>query len=274
MAQTYSNWELLLVDNGMKHPLPSWIADIEKVKVLHESRSGISFARNAGISAAQGRYVAFLDDDDRWRPHKLYAQVHALQSDPDASLCSCDLNMIDEAGAVIGCDIVTPARSYETVLRTGKGFMPSTIMSPIEMVRSVGCFDESRRFVEDLDLCIRLLVIGPALVAGEVLADYRRHTGNMSRDYRSMNRATCELLRAERRRAMSELRLDRVLLSLRGEMATRFVWGKVAFRCAGEALTSRAPLRDVVEHLLVGLRLSPFAAPAFILQLKQKRAQW
>src|ERR1700689_2131762 len=74
MAQTYSNWELLLVDNGLKHPLPSWIVDIEKVKVLHESRSGISFARNAGISAAQGRYVAFLDDDDRWRPHKLFAQ--------------------------------------------------------------------------------------------------------------------------------------------------------------------------------------------------------
>ncbi len=96
LAQTYSNWELLLVDNGLKWPLPAWITDIDKIKVLHESRSGISFARNAGILAAKGCYVALLDDDDRWRPQKLDAQVHALQSDPDASLCSCDLIIIDE----------------------------------------------------------------------------------------------------------------------------------------------------------------------------------
>jgi hypothetical protein len=152
--------------------------------------------------------------------------------------------------------------------------MPSTIMSRLDLVRSIGCFDESRRFVEDLDLCIRLLVVGPALVLSEVLADYRRHAGNLSRDYRGMNRATCELLRVERRRAMRERRFDRVLYSLRGEFVTRFVWGSVAFRRAGEAATSRAPMRDVAENLRVGLLLNPFAAPAFLLQLRQKRAQW
>jgi glycosyltransferase involved in cell wall biosynthesis len=172
LAQTYSNWELLLVDDGLKYPLPTWIADIGNIKVLHESRRGISFARNAGIQAAKGCYVAFLDDDDRWRPEKLDAEVHALQSDPDASLCSCDLNMIYDAGAVIGCN-KTSSRSYESVLRTGRGFMPSTIMSRLDLVRCVGSFDESRHFVEDPDLCIRLLVVGPALVFGEVLADHR-----------------------------------------------------------------------------------------------------
>jgi glycosyltransferase involved in cell wall biosynthesis len=271
LAQTYSNWELLLVDNGLDHPLPSWIVDTKKVKVIQEARSGPSSARNAGISAALGHYVAFLDDDDRWMPHKLDAQVRALQRDPEASLCSCDMNTIDEAGAVIGCDI-TPAQSYEAVLRTGRGFMPSTIMCPLALVRSVGCFDESRRFVEDLDLCIRLLVAGPALVLDEVLTDYRRHTGNSSRDYRGMNRASCELLRTERRRAVGDRRMDRVLYSLRGEWVTRFVWGKVAFRSAGEAATARAPFREVAGHLLLGIRLNPLAAPAFLLQLKQKRA--
>jgi glycosyltransferase involved in cell wall biosynthesis len=272
LAQTYSNWELLLVDNGLDHPLPSWIVDTKKIKVIQEAWSGPSAVRNAGISVARGRYVAFLDDDDRWLPHKLDAQVRALQGDPAASLCSCDLNVIDGAGEVIGCDI-TPSRSYESVLRTGRGFMPSTMMCPLALVRSVGCFDEHRRFVEDLDLCIRLLGTGPSLVLGEVLADYRRHTGNSSRDYEGMNKGTCELLRTERRRAVSERRVDRVLYSIRGEWATRFVWGKVAFRCAGEAATAHAPWRQVVDHLLLGLRLNPLAAPAFILQLKQKRAQ-
>jgi glycosyltransferase involved in cell wall biosynthesis len=225
LAQTYSNWELLLVDNGLDHPLPPWIVDTKKIKVIQEARSGPSPARNAGISAALGSYVAFLDDDDRWLPHKLDVQVRALQGDPEASLCSCDLNMIDEAGDVIGSNI-TPARSYETLLRTGRGFMPSTMMCPLELVRSVGCFDENRRFVEDLVLCIRLLDTGPALVLGEVLADYRRHRGNSSRDYEGMNRASCELPRIERRRAVSERRMDRVLYSLRGEWVTRFVWGR------------------------------------------------
>jgi len=269
--QTYSNCELLLVDNGLDHPLPPWFVDTQKIKVIQEARSGPSPARNAGISAALGSYVAFLDDDDRWLPHKLDVQVRALQSSPEASLCSGDLNMIDEAGDVIGSNI-TLARSYETVLRTGWGFMPSTMMCALELVRSVGSFDESRRFVEDLDLCIRVLDVGPALVLGEVLADYRRHTGNSSRDYQGMNRASCELLRIERRRAVSERRMDRVLYSLRGEWVTRFVWGKVAFRCAGEAANARAPFREVAAHLLLGLRLNPLAAPAFILQLKQKRA--
>jgi glycosyltransferase involved in cell wall biosynthesis len=116
LAQTYSNWELLLVDNGLDHPLPPWIVDTQKIKVIQEviqeSRSGPSPARNAGISAALGSYLVFLDDDDRWLPHKLDVQVRALQSDPEASLCSCELNMIDEAGDVIGSNI-TLARSYE-----------------------------------------------------------------------------------------------------------------------------------------------------------------
>ncbi|GAB4374235.1 MAG: hypothetical protein Kow00121_18360 [Elainellaceae cyanobacterium] len=94
LAQTYPNWELILVDDGSsdrstqialayaeKHP--------EKIRYLehegHQNR-GMSAARNLGIKNAKGNYIAFLDADDIWLPQKLERQVATLESQPEAML--------------------------------------------------------------------------------------------------------------------------------------------------------------------------------------------
>src|SRR3990172_11731590 len=93
-AQTYTNWELLLVDDGTtdnstaiaqryaeKYP--------EKVYYLehpgHQNR-GMSATRNLVIANAKGEFIAFLDADDVWLPHKLERQLAIIESQPDAAM--------------------------------------------------------------------------------------------------------------------------------------------------------------------------------------------
>ena len=59
------------------------------VRVVSESRVGIGFARNAGIQAAAGKYVALLDSDDIWMAGKLQRQISALSGDPETGLVFC-----------------------------------------------------------------------------------------------------------------------------------------------------------------------------------------
>jgi glycosyltransferase involved in cell wall biosynthesis len=94
LAQTYANWELLLVDDGSADA-SSGIArrfatrQPEKVRYLehdgHKNR-GMSAARNLGISHSQGKYIAFLDADDVWLPEKLERQVAILESQPKVAM--------------------------------------------------------------------------------------------------------------------------------------------------------------------------------------------
>ncbi|WP_448266966.1 glycosyltransferase family 2 protein [Nostoc sp. DSM 114159] len=93
-AQTYDNWELLLVDDGStdestKIALQYAKKYPEKVRYLeHESHQnrGMSAARNLGIRHAQGEYIAFLDSDDVWLPRKLERQAAILESQPEAAM--------------------------------------------------------------------------------------------------------------------------------------------------------------------------------------------
>lgn len=90
--QTCGDWELIVVDDGsgddLAAALARWRGDARLRVLRHARNRGVSAARNTGIDAARGRYVAFLDSDDRWLPRKLELQLAAAerQPDPDAVL--------------------------------------------------------------------------------------------------------------------------------------------------------------------------------------------
>ncbi len=94
LAQTYDNWELLLVDDGSTDAgaaIARRYADMypEKIRYLaHEDRRnlGMSASRNLGIRNTAGKYISFLDGDDVWLPHKLTEQVAILESCPEAAV--------------------------------------------------------------------------------------------------------------------------------------------------------------------------------------------
>lgn len=92
LAQTYQDFEIILVDDGSPDNCPrmcdEFAARDSRIRVIHKENGGVSSARNAGIEAAKGEYLAFLDSDDLWTPvflERLYAAL--TQTGADFAVC-------------------------------------------------------------------------------------------------------------------------------------------------------------------------------------------
>lgn len=92
LAQTYKNVEIILVDDGSMDRCPQicdeYAEQYEKIRVIHQKNKGLSGARNTGIEAANGAYLAFLDSDDLWSPYFLESLAKAMtETKADISQC-------------------------------------------------------------------------------------------------------------------------------------------------------------------------------------------
>ena len=183
--QTYAgSVEIIVIDDNSQDGTPQIIR--EQYPDIHliacSENGGPSAARNKGIRAAQGRYVAFLDSDDLWEPDYLKTQIDALlaSSNPDRFSVS-DIWL---------WDTVTDRRyhrpqglhsDYTSLLHhllVAGSFIhtPSAAVFPREAFEQVGVFDESLRFGEDTDLYMRLLLQGyQPIFTQETLVIRRKH---------------------------------------------------------------------------------------------------
>jgi len=113
LSQSYSNWELLLIDDGSTDNTPELceaLAEADtRIRVFHQNNSGSASARNLGIQNAKGRYIALLDADDLWYPQFLEKQLKCLQ-ESDAVCVSCGYEIINEFSEPVGKAIYPPKR--------------------------------------------------------------------------------------------------------------------------------------------------------------------
>jgi len=83
VEQTYVDWELIVIDDGSTDSTSSLNLDIDpRIRVIHQDNKGVSGARNSGLKASRGSYIAFLDSDDEWLPHFLKLSVGFLKAFP------------------------------------------------------------------------------------------------------------------------------------------------------------------------------------------------
>lgn len=198
--------EVIVVDDGSVDASAAIARSSPGVVCLSQPQRGPGAARNAGIAAAQGEYIAFLDADDLWPPGKLDLQLRALQRLPAAALVCGDCRQFDangawprtefEAGrlgaAAWGTDQCVPD-AYARLL--AENFITTgSVVARRTALQDVGGFAEDLRLVEDLELWLRIARRHPIAWCGEICLLRRRHGANTSRDAESMSLAFLDVL--------------------------------------------------------------------------------
>ena len=129
--QTYFRWELLLVDDGSTLDIRAAIKDILADERIHFMRlpknRTVAGARNAGIAAAKGRYLAFLDSDDWWLPEKLEKQVRFMQ-EKNIAMSFTSYRRVSENGRKVGRVIEAEGMVDYSRLLKGNCIGCSTVM--------------------------------------------------------------------------------------------------------------------------------------------------
>lgn len=163
LAQSYSNWELILVDDGSQDGsvgIARSYAELDsRVRCYaNEKNLGVARTRNRALAEARGVYVAPLDNDDVAMPTRLGEQVAFLEAHPDHALVASDLEIIDEYSRIVAARVYP--HDNEAIQRCLSRMNP--IANPASMFRrSVfqelgGAYDESVCPVEDYEFVIRV----------------------------------------------------------------------------------------------------------------------
>ena len=128
--QTYQNLEIILVDDGSPDNCPAmcdaWAGRDGRIRVIHKPNGGLSDARNAGMAAAAGEYIAFVDSDD-WISGEFLELLHRAMMETEADLAACDAAAVcgaEEIPALTGTPCITAHTRQEAMadLARGKGF--------------------------------------------------------------------------------------------------------------------------------------------------------
>lgn len=179
LAQTFADWELIAVDDGSLDATLTWLqAQTDaRIRPLTQPNRGVSAARNAGLAAACGRYVAFLDADDTWAADFLEKMQAALQARSDAVLAYCGWQNLGLPGRR-GEPFVPP--DYETpdkaaILFAGCRWPIHAALVRRAAVVAANGFDPALKNAEDYALWLRVATTAPIVRVPEVLAFYHFH---------------------------------------------------------------------------------------------------
>jgi len=188
LAQTYRSWELWVIDDGSTDRTLEIIEAFEDPRIFVKSQSnqGVSAARNLGLEAARGEWVAFLDADDLWLPHKLEAQLkkadgrQVLVYGDYLTLSGEKTTHQDQLG--LCPDFPREGYLYDSLIQHDY-IGTLSVLAPKEAVDQIGGFDPGLHAPADWDYWIRLSVGREWVYVDEPVAIYRDHSKGISKDF-------------------------------------------------------------------------------------------
>lgn len=182
-AQSHAPFEVLVIDDGSSDDTCAMLAaGYPGVRVLANAGRGLAAARNTGVRAARGSWIAFVDDDDVWYPHKLAEQVRQAGAcpEPTAAIIAARNDHIDQHGAQVPTPMSLHFASWPSCL-LGSPVTPSGVMLTKALLLRVGLFDESIADGSAYECWIRCLAVGATVhYSSGVLLHYRRHPAQMT----------------------------------------------------------------------------------------------
>jgi glycosyltransferase involved in cell wall biosynthesis len=188
LDQTFGDFEIIVVDGASTDNTGEVIDkfDDERIRYIREKKDkGASASRNIGIKNSRGRFIAFLDDDDRWMPSKLEKQLYLINKNPDVGLVYTGFWKFNNSGKTMGRARNLPSvrgNIYPKILRVNYIGGCSTVLVRRECLEKVGLFDENLPAGEDFDLWIRLAKHYQFDYVKEALVLYRIHSKRITSD--------------------------------------------------------------------------------------------
>ena len=195
--QTYSDYEVIVIDDGSTDGTAEMLQkNFTQVRYFYQSNKGVSASRNKGLELAKGRWIAFLDSDDEWLPHKLEKQISLLKAKPDYKICHTE-----EIWVRNGVRVNQMKKHRKTGGWIFPQCLPLCVMSPSSILihhsvfDSIGNFDTSLPACEDYDLWLRITAKYPVLYIEEPqIKKYGGHEDQLSKKHWGMDRYRIQAL--------------------------------------------------------------------------------
>jgi len=183
LAQTHPRIEAIVVDDGSPDDVEAIAGRYPGVGYLRQANGGLAAARNAGLAEASGEFVLFLDADDRLLPEAVATGLRELRAATEAEMAAGTWKLIGEEGEPVPAAAPeVPEEAYPALLESCFISTPAAVLYRRRLFEQIGGFDPSVSASADYDVYLKTAARFPARLHGEVVAEYRRHGANMTRD--------------------------------------------------------------------------------------------
>jgi glycosyltransferase involved in cell wall biosynthesis len=184
LSQTYSNFELIVINDGSTDDTLNLITKIKdnRLKIHSFENAGLPSARNRGIKLSSGEFISFIDADDLWSPDKLESQLQALQSKLSAAVAYSWTLLIDDKGHLLKVldPIYYEGDVYRELLIGCFITSGSNVLIRKKCIEKVGLFDPSLKSAADWEYWIRLGKSWPFALVPRYQILYRVHSESIS----------------------------------------------------------------------------------------------
>ncbi len=184
IAQTFRDWELIVVDDGSTDATRDYLEAIgdARVRPIWLEHCGITSARNAGLRLARGEWVAFHDSDDLWLPEKLEWQLQRVTAHPACRWSYTRYSFIDTNGTPLPersnlLPLPVSGHILEPLLRFEVSTAVPTMLVQRSLIEEIGGFDARMLFLSDYDFILRLAACSEVYALAEMLTLVREHLG-------------------------------------------------------------------------------------------------
>ena len=263
LSQSYRRVEVVVVDDGSTDR-SSEIARSFPVRYLYHPNRGLSASRNVGLLASTGSYVVFLDADDRLKPDAIETGLGVLTERPECAMAVGDHVFIcqDRLHVAPSRKECLPELHYEALLKSNFIEMISSVLFRRSVLDEMGGFDAQYPVAEDYDLYLRIARKYPICCHSAVLAEYRIHNANASRNSQLMLATTLKVLRTQAPYVRRDGR--RLIAFLEGLHNWRRQYGRqLAHEMAGSFPLAKIP--NLGRKLLLLLNHYPNGIAMFLL---------